>query len=139
MGYRVRGTTVPHFVAMDSGRARRVIVLTIAIAVMSIADLLITLTYLRNGGMGEANPLARWVLNFGSANILIVWKILTVVTACTIFVATRRSRAAEIGAWCCCLVLTWLSVRWMAYSHDAAYVSGAVAELEPSKWVSLDP
>jgi hypothetical protein len=76
---------------------------------------------------------------YGSANVLILWKGLTVATACTIFVATRRARAAEIGAWCCCLVLTWLSVRWIAYSHDIAAMPTATADVEPSKWVTLDP
>lgn len=138
MRYRANNSPVPKTTPGTGGRARRVLLLTVAIVAMSIADLIITLGYLRSGGMGEANPLARWVMNYGSANVLIVWKGLTVATACGIFIATRRARAAEIGAWSCCLVLTWLSVRWIAYSREIATAPVGAAEIiESSRWVSL--
>src|SRR5262245_27522846 len=63
-------------------RAVRVLALTAAIALMSAADLYITLVYLKSGGMSEGNPLARWVMATGSAGALAGWKLVSVGVAC---------------------------------------------------------
>lgn len=53
-------------------RSRRVISLTALIALLSLADLFMTLTFLRTVGMSEANPVARMVMSYGSPTYLVV-------------------------------------------------------------------
>src|SRR5262245_60304192 len=52
------------------GRPCRVVALIITIVVLSLADLYITLMYLHSGGLGEANPVARWIIGQGSLTLL---------------------------------------------------------------------
>lgn len=119
-------------------RAWRVVGLTIAIALMSLVDLYITLLYVRSVGMGEANPLARWVIEHFSPAVLITWKLLTIAIACSIFGIARRTRAAEIGAWVSCAVLVWLTVRWTDYSREVAHLTPVlhvISQSDTAKWV----
>ncbi len=123
-------------------RSCRVIALLLAITLMSLGDLYMTLAYLHAGGMGEANPLARWVMLHGSASMLICWKLLTVTVACAILFYARRTRSAEIAAWMCCLVLTWLTIHWHTYASEIDRMTPAltgVAEVESTKWVQMTP
>lgn len=137
--------SVPPLAALDpcsraaaTRRAWRVMGLTIAIASMSLVDLYITLLYVRSVGMGEANPLARWVIEHFSPQVLVAWKLLTVVVACTIFAVARRTRAAEVGAWVCCAVLVWLTVRWITYSTEVTHLTPVLhilSQTDTAKWV----
>ena len=45
-------------------RSRRVILLIVGIAVLSLADLIVTLWHLTSVGMAEANPIAAWIITF---------------------------------------------------------------------------
>jgi hypothetical protein len=131
--------TLPRPSAATARRSWRVVGLTIAIALMSLVDLYITLLYVRSVGMGEANPLARWVIEHFSIGMLVAWKCLTIVTACSIFAVARRTKAAEFGAWVCCAVLVWLTLRWTAYSHEVTHLTPVLHMLshsEAAKWVS---
>jgi hypothetical protein len=127
--------------AADAGarRVRRMAALIAAIAVLSAADLYITLLYLGSVGMSEANPLARWVMATSSTGFLVWWKSLSVGLACAIFWTTRRHRSAEAAAWACCALLVWLTVRWTAYSHEVAKLTpaiGTLALIDDGRWVT---
>lgn len=122
-------------------RARRVVSLILTIVLLSSADLYITLVYLHSGGMSEGNPLARWIMGHDSPALLMLWKAGTVGIAAAIFYATRRSVAAEFGAWTCVLLLIWLTIHWASYS-DA--IRGMTPELdvlaehhEYTRWMTM--
>lgn len=120
-------------------RGTRVVALTAAIALMSAADLYISLVYLRSVGMSEGNPLARWIMASASTSFLIWWKVLSVALGCGIFLFARRSRSAEIGAWLCCAVLVWLTVRWADYSGEMTALTPVLSSLSQSgdaTWVA---
>ncbi len=96
-------------------RTRRVVLLIAAIIMMSVGDLLLTLTYLRYLGMAESNPLARLVLDFRSPALLVVWKMATVVACTSILLWKSRAWSAEVGAWIGAFILGALMVHWSAY------------------------
>lgn len=124
------------------GRPCRVVALIFTIVLLSLADLYITLLYLHSGGMGEANPVARWIMGHGSPGLLILWKLGTVATAVTLFYLTRRTRAAEVGAWFCVVLLTWLTIRWHRYSEEVPQLIPTIhtlGEHESSRWVTMTP
>lgn len=113
-------------------RSNRVVALTAMIALLSAADLYISLVYLRSVGMSEGNPLARWIMATESTSFLIWWKTLSVALGCGIFLYARRSRSAEIGAWLCCAVLVWLTVRWADYSREVTSLTPVLSSLSQS-------
>jgi hypothetical protein len=106
-------------------RPVRVVLLGVAIAAMSIVDLYLTLLYLTNTGMSEANPVARAMIAYQSPTVLGVWKALTVVLCVGILYLIRERRSAELGAWVGAVVLAWLMVHWARY---ADYKQGLSSE-----------
>ncbi|MCA3005634.1 MAG: DUF5658 family protein [Planctomycetaceae bacterium] len=125
---------------MHRRRSVRVAVLVTAIALMSLGDLYMTLTFLTHGGMSEGNPIARWVMSFNCEWLLSAWKVILLGVTCGLLLLTRRTRSAEIAAWFCVAVMVWLSVRWITYAGYAAEAATAVAEVEqrPADWVRFD-
>jgi hypothetical protein len=124
----------------DQRRPIRVVCLTIAIALLSLADLHITMLYLRTVGMGEANPIARFVMEHGSETLLIAWKCASVSVACLVFFQCRRHRVAELAAWFALAVLVWLLVRWMGYADEVWRLTPALhtlSEVDSALWVRL--
>lgn len=97
-------------------RPVRVVLLGAAIAAMSVVDLYLTLLYLTNTGMSEANPVARAIIAYQSPAVLGVWKALTVALCVGILYLIRERRSAELGAWIGALVLGWLMVHWARYA-----------------------
>lgn len=121
-------------------RPTRVITLIAAIAMLSMADLYITLLYLHSGGMGEANPLARWLIGFNVPAVLVVWKIATVIIAGSILFCYRRERLGELGAWACCLILVWLTLRWDTYHSEVPELTASLNALDThgsERWVRM--
>lgn len=121
-------------------RPTRVAVLTVAIVLMSLGDLQITMTYLRSGGMGEENPIARMVMSHGSSALLVGWKCASIAFAVLIFYKYRTRRSTEIACWLCCCVLCWLLLRWINYSEEAWRLTPALhvlGEAEATQWVQL--
>ena len=121
-------------------RASRVWVLTITIAVLSLTDLCITLTYLQSIGMSEGNPIARLIMSYNSPAILIAWKLATITLTSLAFILGRKRRVAELGCWLCVGVLGWLTHRWIDYSHEVAKVTPVIHVLvagECSNWVKM--
>src|SRR5688572_1982503 len=103
-----------------SGREWRVAVLVTMIAVVSLADLYLTLTYLNNGVMAEGNPVARWVMSLGCPWLLAAWKVGLVVFTCVVLFAFKKRTVAEIGAWVGCIAMAWLTVQWSLYVRDVS-------------------
>lgn len=125
----------------DSGRSIRVVVLIIAIIALSLGDLFMTMTYLRSGGMGEGNPVARLVIEYNSPALLVAWKCASVLLACLIFAVYRRKPFTEAACWCCVLILAWLTVQWWNYSSEAAELAQHIPVIatasERTDWVQL--
>lgn len=122
-------------------RGKRVAILLAAITLLSLGDLYMTLTYAMSVGMYESNPLARFIMSFGSPALVASWKLGSLLLACTIFYWARRSRYAELGVWGCTLLLAWLTCHWGAYmeqvevfTQDIALVSSHAAD---ATWVNM--
>ena len=127
---------------LASGRSSRVIALVLTIVLLSLADLYITLMYLHSGGMGEANPLARWIMGHGSPALLVAWKTATVAVASLLLYRHRRNRTAEFGAWVCLLILVWLTMRWAQYSDEVHRLTPQIHTIgatEQTRWVTMTP
>ncbi|HYE02349.1 MAG TPA: DUF5658 family protein [Phycisphaerales bacterium] len=120
------------------GRAGRVFWLTGGIFLLSMADLWQTLVYLRSVGMGELNPVARWIMDHLPPIILVLWKIASVSTGCLILISLRSKRSAEVASWICCVVMVWLTIRWCTYNREASHLTPflhTIAENDTAKWV----
>jgi hypothetical protein len=117
-------------------RGLRVILLIIATSLMGMADLLLTLTYVQSVGMAEANPIARWLMQFNSVGLVVLFKVGTIAVSGWLILWRRKTRTAEIGAWLCLLVMIALTVRWMwfitAFSSLAQEVGLAALEMDPN-------
>ncbi len=123
-------------------REARVCWLILAIAVLSIADLYMTLVHLTTIGLSEGNPVARLVMSTNSPGMLIAWKLTSVGAACLAFYAGRRKTIGELAAWFCCFVLVWLMLRWGAYSTELANISPQMHMLhqaDAALWVTMGP
>lgn len=119
---RGEGSTRARLPAVWDPRRRnvRVIALLTAIVLLSLGDLYMTLVHVRTVGMFEGNPLARTVMSLNSPALLSLWKLATIVATVGILFWVRRTRQAELGAWLCLIVLTWLTLRWAMYSDAIA-------------------
>src|SRR5258706_12723174 len=80
------------------GRGPRVVALLTAVAILSLADLYMTLTHVMSFGMLEQNPVARMIMACGSPMALVAWKLVTVGFAIGVMYWLRRRPAAELGA-----------------------------------------
>ncbi len=123
-------------------RARRVTVLLVGIVVLSMVDLVMTLSYLRTIGMHEANPIAVMVINStNSAFSLSCFKVLTVLVATWSMFRIRTHLAGEVAAWLGLVILTALSVQWHLYAAHFAEpeaLSLVFAGAYDDIWVRLD-
>ena len=124
-------------------RSRRVVILLIGIVLLSVADLLITLAFLRSTGMMEANPLAAMVIRWTESSwSLACYKLLTV-TVCVVLLMKLRSRlATEVAAWCGLAVLAFMSVQWHQYAtHVDGHQNALLAtggNVPGDEWLMLD-
>lgn len=126
--------------ALNKSRPTRVVGLIFAIVCLSLADLYITLLYLHSGGMGEANPVARWLMQLNRPGLLIAWKLGTVVVASGILLYYRRQRLGELGAWACCLILVWLTLRWETYHAEIPELTASLHAIDThgsERWVRM--
>lgn len=121
-------------------RSVRVLCSTTAIVLMSLADLWITLVYVGSVGMGEGNPIARYVMQHWSQNGLIAWKCASISLAALVFVRYRQRRVTEIASWFCCGVLVWLLLRWIGYAEEVWSLTSmlhVLPEAEAAVWVKM--
>lgn len=123
-------------------RSVRVIALVVAVAAMSLADLYLTITYLQGVGMGEGNPIARFIMHYNCPWLLSVWKLFLLGTTCSILFAARRARSGEVAAWVCCAVMVWLTGQWRQYAERVPELTPSVLQLASaptSDWVQFTP
>jgi len=121
-------------------RGFRVLLLVATIAVLSMADLYMTLLHATTVGMAEDNPVARLMISHGDPVLLTVWKMGTVALVGYILLMARRRRSAEIGAWVCVGMLAFVMARWIQYgelAHELTPLMGSTFAAEDSKWVVM--
>ncbi len=125
-----------------SGRGSRVAVLLVVVAILSLADLYMTLTHLMNFGMLEGNPVARLIMAYGSPVSLVLWKLVTAGFAIWIMFRFRRRATTELGAVFCAGVLVWLTCRWATYNEQVSRLTQDLQDssvgAEPA-WVTMTP
>ena len=98
-----------------------------------LVDLVVTLSYMTSGGMFEANPLVRWLVDSTqSAWVIVGWKVLSVASCATLLYGVRYHRITEYAAWALVAVLIWLTVQWILYAN-------AAATLDPATLARLGP
>jgi hypothetical protein len=122
-------------------RQARVVMLLIAVLAMSVADLIMTLTYATSVGMVELNPLARAMMSGGQYE-LIAWKLATVLLGTGILFCIRRTCGGEFGAWFCCLVLAALTFHWINYNREAATLTREmhiISQAEDGGFIQMTP
>ena len=121
-----------------AARGRRVTLLVLAMAMMGLADLGLTLTYMSSVGMLEANPIARAMIDVGGARQLVIYKLFTIALSGGILYILRRRRAAEVCAWISCSVLLLLSAHWANYNAALASATIDLGVLAAdARWVHL--
>lgn len=121
-------------------RRRRVTLLALAMTLMGLADLQLTLTYMRSVGMIELNPLARAMISLGGAQQLVLFKLFTILLSAGILYLIRWHRTAEVCAWVSCAALLALTLHWARYTeHPPAAPGSTVAQLSSAdhRWVTL--
>lgn len=102
----------------DANRSERVTWLLFGIVMLSLADLVLTLSYLTTVGMSEGNPIAVWLLQAtNSVWALAIYKAVTVTICVTLLYKTRFQRQSELAAWCAMMILVALSIWWNQYSR----------------------
>jgi len=100
-------------------RSRRVILLSVGVVVLSLADLLVTLLHLRSRGMMEANPIAAWIIGHtGSVWVLAAFKAGTVAVCVGLLYRVRRHVEGEVAAWCAIMILAIVSFHWYQYTRE---------------------
>jgi hypothetical protein len=97
-------------------RGLRVMMLLAATFLMGAADLALTLTYVTSMGMVELNPLARFIMAWGSVELLAIFKFGAMTINGGILFAFRRRRIAEVATWICFGVMVALSIKWAMYA-----------------------
>ena len=104
--------------AAELHRSERVTWLLLGVVCLSIADLVLTISYLTTVGMSEGNPIVVWLLkSTNSVWPLVLYKGLTVSICVTLLYRTRFKRQSELAAWCAMLILVTLSIWWNQYSQ----------------------
>lgn len=108
-------------------RGFRVVALIAVGWVLGLTDLVLTLTYLMNIGLFEGNPLARWIIAFGSPWLVVAFKLGTMVASSGILFWQRRRWQAEVGAILAVIVLAKLTMQWMGYIAFASDMTHAMS------------
>lgn len=104
--------------ATELHRSERVTWLLLGVVCLSIADLVLTISYLTTVGMSEGNPIVVWLLkSTNSVWPLVLYKGFTVSICVTLLYRTRFKRQSELAAWCAMLILVTLSIWWNQYSR----------------------
>lgn len=106
--------------------SRRVSLLILAILMMSLADLICTITYMRAVGMVELNPIARYLTAAGDGAPLVAFKSFTMVLSAWLLFVCRRHRRAEVCAWLGASILLVLTGHWVHYNST---VQGITREI----------
>ncbi len=121
-------------------RERRVLLLLAAVAVLSLADLYMTMAHVTGAGMYEENPLARAIMKMGSPAFLAMFKVVSLGVAVGILYAVRGRASSELGSWLCLGVLVWLTGRWVVYNNAADALTddmNYIKHARDHRWVAM--
>ena len=110
----------PHTRVRNAHRSRRVVILLIALALLSLGDLYATLTHATSLGMVEVNPIAAYLIGAGSMIGLILYKLGTVGVSIAALAKVRAHAAGECAAWLLVGVMVVLTLHWYQYNLEAA-------------------
>lgn len=132
----------PHLQATSANKRRLALLLT-AIMLMGLADLALTLIYIRSIGMMEMNPLARMMISIGQTRQLVLFKLLTITVSVGCLIIMRHHRWAERGAWCAALLLLGLMFYWVFYNNSLSTLTNEITLLVSGEehsefWVRID-
>jgi hypothetical protein len=83
------------------------------VAMLSLVDLILTLTATHAGAMREVNPLGSAMIDHPV--LLCSFKIAVTTAAIAILYRLHRRPIAQMASWWCCLVLTLLTARWVVF------------------------
>ncbi len=121
-------------------RSHRVLLWVAVIAALSLIDLGLTMIYIMEIGLIEDNPIARMMIQMGGPWLLVAWKVATAGFACSVLIAAREHRVAEVGAVFGMIVMVWLTMHWIAYIEMSARLTCAASEMDrlgQGHWVSV--
>lgn len=121
-------------------RSARVAVLLGIILVLSLADLVLTLTYVMEIGLIEDNPIARLVLRTGGPWMLIAAKLASVGFTLGVLFWARKRGIAEVAAVVGTIVMIWVTLRWVGYIDASAQLSASLEDMEhhsQGAWVTM--
>jgi len=102
-------------------RSRRVVLLLILLCLLNAFDLACTVTVHKLGAFQEANPVARYVLQYPS--LVVLFKVSLVGFSSLVLFAYRRRRIVEIACWCVCAVYVALAFIWLQHLQETAQVA----------------
>ncbi|NNF42900.1 MAG: hypothetical protein HKN62_07605 [Phycisphaerales bacterium] len=111
------------------------------VVILSIADLIVTLGYLRTIGMVEANPIAAYLIKHTQSPwVLSAYKAVTVGICISLLYRVRWHRSGEVAAWCALGILVVMSVLWHNYSQeiDSPVQLQTVLSDHSDQWLRLD-
>jgi len=94
-------------------RARRVVLLVAGIWIVGVFDLVLTLLAEKIGGFEDANPIVAEITHIWE--LLVVFKLFTLMFASAIFLKYRRKRFTEFGCWAVGIVHVVLAFLWLQY------------------------
>ncbi|MHC4975194.1 MAG: DUF5658 family protein [Planctomycetota bacterium] len=125
-------------VSLLSERPARVTLLLAAICALGVYDLMHTLMYMKTIGMVELNPLARYMVETGGEQQLVLFKLFSLALSCGILYFLRRTRPAEICACAGFVVMVVLTVYWFVYNGHVVQLAEVWQNTNPShdpRWV----
>lgn len=134
--------TQPHLIATTANKRRLALLIT-AIVLMGLADLALTLIYLRSIGMVEMNPIARMMISIGQTRQLVLFKLLTITVSIGCLIIMRHHRWAERAAWCAAALLLGLMFYWVSYNNSLSALTNEITLLvsgdeQSDYWVRID-
>lgn len=124
----------------DAAREFRVCVLLFTVALLSAADLWMTLLHMRSGGMMEANVLVRNLARLGSPALIAWWKLASVTPFLLLIFITRRRPGAELTAAAACVLLAYVTWHWAGYSDALMRYGDMLLQMpiqDHPSWITL--
>ncbi len=115
--------------SLAPAHARRLMLALVAIALMSLADLICTLIYMSSVGLIELNPLARFMVSVGDTRQLVIFKLFTMTLSCGALYFARRHPLSERVAWICAAGLFVLMLHWTAFNSSVSDLTNEITTL----------
>ena len=111
-------------------RARRVMMLLIAIALLGVVDLYATYVHATTIGMMELNPIGAYIISGDSPLGLILFKLGSIGLCVGLLMKLRHDRRAELAAWLCLIIMIGLTLHWVQYNQEL-FTLMAMNDYEP--------